>query len=338
MPYKTSKLVLFFFTIVLLVDTVTVFVSADILGIDDDQGFGDDLGLSHFVTGTCFTMPDDVDGIGRKMYFYVDSNIEYAPHTIKCAIYTNISGTNQGTLLTNSQTNETVIYEFPGGDFGWADCKFNDTHMPLLEEGTTYYLTIWTNGTWTEGASMEILWDNNVSNGSGTVEFTDLTYVAGDYSGFPSTFNQTALLPAYNGRIVIYCEYDNFGDPANVDATLYGNANLNISWTANASADKTLVVRKRGSFPSSPTDAAATVIHNSTINYYNDTNIEYDYWYRLYSYNSSVNAYSDGVNLNFGGIVVNCYNESNASENLTFDVYITNEDGSDTYVDTGCDN
>jgi hypothetical protein len=123
------------------------------------------------------------------------------------------------------------------------------------------------------------------------------------------------------------------GPPTSLAGTIYGTY-LNITWTNGSGADTTLIRKKSGSYPTGVTDG--TQCQNNTLSYWNETAVEGMY-YSLWSYNSTLKVYSSQVNYTFGGLYINCYDETN-NTNLTFDVLITNSDGSQVYTKTNCTN
>lgn len=121
--------------------------------------------------------------------------------------------------------------------------------------------------------------------------------------------------------------------PSNISGDIIGS-NLNISWEKGFGADNTIIRTKQGDYPSSITDG--TQIYNNTGTYY-VTPVVYDYFYSLWSWNSTLNNYSSQVNWSYGGLRINCF-DFETHENLTFDVIISNPDGTQIYTNTGCTN
>jgi len=112
---------------------------------------------------------------------------------------------------------------------------------------------------------------------------------------------------------------------------------INTSWTLGNNSDQTLVMRSNTGYPSTPTDG--TSVQNNTDTYYNASiNPTETYYYTLFSYNITTNSYSTGVNMPWGGIQFQCFNESNPSQALSFDIEITNSDASSTYTASGLSN
>jgi len=131
---------------------------------------------------------------------------------------------------------------------------------------------------------------------------------------------------------------DEFGDyplnPINVDTALY-DTNLNITWTTGTYADNTLLLRKTDSYPSSRTDG--TELYNGTNEYYNDSSVTQSYYYRLYSWNSTTNTFSSGVNVLWGKLLVNVYDENTSLAITNWSIFISDSDKTDTY-ESPCNN
>lgn len=126
------------------------------------------------------------------------------------------------------------------------------------------------------------------------------------------------------------------GPPTGISTVPYTSA-LNITWTSNVHGDTTLVLRKSGSIPSSPTDG--TVLYNGSNLYYNDTTVVYGtHYYALFSYNETVNRYSGGASVAVGSLNINVYDENTSSAITGWDVFISNEAGTQVYESTGNSN
>jgi len=85
-------------------------------------------------------------------------------------------------------------------------------------------------------------------------------------------------------------------EPTSLTATSDSEDSISLSWTKGNGADKTVIVRKTGSYPTSITDG--TVVYNDTGTSYTDTGLSAgtDYYYRAWSYveDSGLHQYSDG--------------------------------------------
>lgn len=124
-------------------------------------------------------------------------------------------------------------------------------------------------------------------------------------------------------------------NPTNI-SSIYATPNLNITWTTGKYADSTVVVRNNASLPTSPTDGYEA--YNGTLEYYNDSDVQNQTYFMLYSYNSTRNIYSSGASVDWGGIDIAVFNESDNSAIASWDLFVTNQSGSETYSATGLTN
>jgi len=118
-------------------------------------------------------------------------------------------------------------------------------------------------------------------------------------------------------------------NPTNLSYVFHSTGALNITWDAAHNADTALVVRNNASYPSSRTDGWER--YNGSNEYFNDTLVTEQCYFTLYSYNDTSKQYSGGVNLEWGGLGVSCFDEQNGTP-IEFDIEITNEDASETYT------
>ena len=117
---------------------------------------------------------------------------------------------------------------------------------------------------------------------------------------------------------------------------------LNLSWINGTGSNRTVVLMKTTGMPTSHTDG--TIIYNGTTNYtlYTFT-IGTTYYfkafgYKNWSFNPNPYQFSDnGTAFVIGGLWVNCYDET-THENLTFNIKVSNQSGSQVYENTSCTN
>ena len=167
------------------------------------------------------------------------------------------------------------------------------------------------------------------------------------YNGTGTSYTDTNRLPCVNYSYSVWSwTIDKYSDanqtgynltlpeiPTNVDGVITGS-NINISWIKGTNADNTLIRKKSGNYPTGVTDG--TLVYNST-GTYNTSSIVVNDYYSLWGYNTTYNIYSLQVNLTEGGLRVNCYDENDSSP-LTFDIFMTNLLGTQTYNASGCTN
>lgn len=117
--------------------------------------------------------------------------------------------------------------------------------------------------------------------------------------------------------------------PTGINAILEDLDSLNITWTKGTNAYNTLVVMKATSYPSSRTDG--TVMYNGTLSTYTDNSFNSTRYYALYSWNNTDDLYSSGVNVEWGSLTINVFDESNGTAINNWNVFISNQDGTDVY-------
>jgi hypothetical protein len=83
--------------------------------------------------------------------------------------------------------------------------------------------------------------------------------------------------------------------PSNLSATAISDSRIDLSWSKGSGADKTMVRRKTGSYPTSPSDG--TQVYFDTATSCSDTGLSRGttYYYRAWSYKSGApdSGYSD---------------------------------------------
>jgi len=114
--------------------------------------------------------------------------------------------------------------------------------------------------------------------------------------------------------------------PDNITTNILSNSTFDIKWDNGTGARTTLIRRKLDAYPTDFTDGDE--VYNSTGEQHNIQDLEVSYYYSLWSYANE--TYSGSVNITVGGIVLYCFDED-TNETLEFDIFISNEDGSQTH-------
>ena len=114
--------------------------------------------------------------------------------------------------------------------------------------------------------------------------------------------------------------------PSNITTNILTNSTFDMKWDTGTGAATTMIRRKLNSYPTGITDG--TEIYNSTGIKHNVQDMETSYYYTLWSYANE--TYSTSVNITVGGIVLYCFDED-TNETLDFDIFISNDDGSQTH-------
>jgi len=129
-------------------------------------------------------------------------------------------------------------------------------------------------------------------------------------------------------------------DPPTDGVSVYDTTNnrLNLSWTNDARSDYQVVVQRNDTYSTSATQSGNWIRQNASTAYINISWTETSGGYfTIFSYNSTANMYSYnnatplGLNIPWGALAVNVYNESNSSQGITFNIEISNSDSTDVY-------
>jgi len=169
----------------------------------------------------------------------------------------------------------------------------------------------------------------NHSNAVYTVKHNNTTILTNQ----PNTFTFTTTKGDINILLQAYIPDTPYNGSSDY---ITDTQHLNLTWQRGNYSDREIVVYKNNGYPTSPDDG--TIVQNSTQTYYNQTVTETRY-YTIWSYNQTTHSYSNaGLNIPWGALGINVYNESNPSQALTFDLFITNQQGSETYVAYDCTN
>ncbi len=140
--------------------------------------------IEDYIKGGYFQM-GPFSGIGDNITAYLYNSA--APKNAKCALYD--SSLN---LVANSMTQELSYSS------GWNTFNFNTT-KPILQANAWYYIVVWSS---LSGGLGQLYYSESGGNGV----FSDSeTYSFGDYSGFPTPFENTTV--DGDGLASIYCSY-----------------------------------------------------------------------------------------------------------------------------------
>lgn len=123
------------------------------------------------------------------------------------------------------------------------------------------------------------------------------------------------------------------GMPTSINGDVL-DGTTNISWTKGVNADRTVLRKKSGSYPLNITDGS--LLYNNTGTWSIEA-VAYGEYVSLWGYNVTYNLYSLKVDMVEGGLKVNCYDE-NTTAALTFDIFMTNLPGTQTFNASGCTN
>jgi len=129
------------------------------------------------------------------------------------------------------------------------------------------------------------------------------------------------------------------GNPTVVNSTA-GAGYLNITWTVGLNSNFTRLLHNATTYPDSPTDSDSNLLYNGSgkttpsltpVRFFNDSTYASGY-YRLYSWSNYTDLFSSGVDVEFGSLTIAVFDENTSLPLIDWKVFITNQNGSETYV------
>ena len=214
----------------------------------------------------------------------------------------------------------------------------NSTRMGLIfnkdDNSNNTYIERNTVSTWARGAGSEVYNGTIGANQDPSLTPGQLYYYqAWSYSNENNIFS---------GNSSISYGMTEPAPPTGGTFTAINSTAVNISWTKGTGANTSVLIKNNNNVPTSITDG--TIVYNGSLNYYIEDDIASGdtAYYKIWSYADWVNpSYyefsSEGTEIEVGGLTINCFDE-NTTAGLTFDVFISNEDGSEVYNESGITN
>ena len=172
------------------------------------------------------------------------------------------------------------------------------------------------------------------------------------YNGSSETYTITGMDPAthyyftaygWNGESLStgYSRDENITKPA-PPTNLLGNIDgttLTVTWNKGVNATRTILANNTASYPTDP--QGTDVFYNGTGTEEQVEDVTTVDYYTGWSYAlvDGEHLYSEGVELLWGGLEINAYKQTDPSiEILNFTVFITNQDGTETWENTSQNN
>lgn len=294
--------------------------------------------------------------------------------TFNVTWYSNMSGSWQpiGTNLSVTNGTFSQILNFDGNfERAWWNVSADDgqpanhsnesgiywlkTHEWIFEPtsfNADYFNETAINLTWVKGVNGTT---NHIRRAEKTVPPTTLATGTLIYNNTAILFDDTGLNPGseYNYSVWGFNDQGGYGyhfsrnytsagnytlpdNPQNVTGLLDLAADLNMTWDNGTGHDSIVIIRKNGGYPTNPGDG--TEIYNGTANNYTDAAYADGLFYTLYGYNDTSKLYSTGVQLLWGGLVINVYDENTTLDIAAWDLHIENFVAGTAYEATGCNN
>ena len=181
---------------------------------------------------------------------------------------------------------------------------------------------------WNRGEGTEIYNGTGVNHSdNGITSYTTHYYRAWGYNSSQNNYSAYSILSS---------NITGPDNPSGLSSEYSPESYLNITWSFASNGDTVMVRQRANDYPTGPTNGS--LCYNGTLSYYNHSNPNATDHFTLWSYNSSVNLFSSGINAEFGGFTINVYNEINGSNITDWNITISNSDGTETYYNDNCDN
>ena len=167
--------------------------------------------------------------------------------------------------------------------------------------------------------------------------FVDGSIVCNDVSFSGGLYSFAHSFPGSSEKYTFYIDGYTIGCPQNASSEYDPNGGtVNLTWDGAARADNYVVVRRNDTYPSTYNDPNGYEVQNSSLTYYNTT-LSTNAFFSVWSYNNSGSYSPDSCKLDlpWGAIRINVYNESNPSMVISpFGLLISNSSGTVTYQDS----
>jgi len=169
--------------------------------------------------------------------------------------------------------------------------------------------------------------NTSISNGTYTMDNDD------NYTSYNHTYYWNVTVD--DGYTTIGTLYsfrttdDVVGDPSGV-STNYLNNELGFNWTLGYRNDRVILVSNNDSYATSVGQTGSVIVYNGSGTSCIETGLASSQYYTLFGYNSTDALYSSGVQVSWGGMSINVFDEETLAA-LVFDVFITNQQGTSTY-------
>lgn len=290
------------------------------------------VGAVWFYAGTNISIVGNMtlDVVMDQNFTYVEIGTNYTNLSWDGTTYHNI------TFVSNVSSNESIIQRSTGHGLSQTTNISFDLYAPS-DYAVSVSLKVITAAGVTDATATPTLYHSNAThrqyqydynpsdtipdaglgefdvNISATVTNATLTYTG--YNLTEDLFQVFLVEPPYNGSSIY-------------NTTLNS---VNLTWDNGNNSEYTIVVQNNNSYPTSPSDG--WVRSNSTsFTTFNDSSVFSTRYYTIFNYNSTYNAYSSGLDIPWGALGLSCFNESNPSQAIGFDIEITNSDASITYT------
>jgi len=269
--------------------------------------------------------------IGQTFSANISANIPYPGVLVECKVFANNSITSYLSSSYYFMTPSNVATNFAA-----TDLPTNHSQRLTWTKGTMARRTVIRVGT--SGFPANPQSGTAVYNGTGSSCYYTGATLPGQLYYYRAWEYAVQEWGAPTGYFA-FSNYTRIGcltKPAsitNVSISSVSTTRVNFTWDKGLGANRTVIVRKTGSYPTSRTDG--TIVYNGTASYFNYTSIPADTYLSAWSwtnwtYNPTLSQFSlDPTIMPWKVIGVNVFNESKPSQALTFSIQIRNANGSE---------
>lgn len=238
--------------------------------------------------------------------------------------------------FNGNSTNEEIFFTLPGepGNLTathWAAATINLSWSKGVGATNTevYSRKSQSMYNWTYGTQIYNGTGTSYSN-SGLSAKTDYHYLIISYAGTGNASRSTINVST-NESTACAAAYG-------LSASLANTTELEISWAKGAKSDRTIICKSATAYIT--TDSPSTTEeYNDTGTKFTDSAFVQGEYYTAWCYNGTNGSsmFSARSYLTYGEITINCFDE-NTSAPVNFSVFISNQDGTETYNVTNCSN
>jgi len=290
------------------------------------------VGAVWFYAGTNISIVGNMtlDVVTDQNFTYVEIGDTYTNLSWDGITYHNL------TFVSNVSSNESVIQRSTGFGLSQSANISFDLYAPS-DYAISVSLNILTSVGVTDISATPTVYQSNAThrrcyysyNPSDTIPDAGLGWF--DVNISATVTNATLTYSGYNLTDDLF--YVFLVESAYNGSSVYNTTlnSVNLTWLNGNNSEYTIVVQNNDSYPTSPSDGWERS-NSSSFTTFNDSSVFSTRYYTIFNYNSTYGAYSNGLDIPWGALGLSCFNESNPSQAIGFDIEITNSDASITYT------
>jgi len=243
---------------------------------------------------------------------------------------TDVTGLEQGATyhFKAFSWNDTVKLFSYGNDTGFnttSSQPSNATNLVATPYNDTQINLTWTAGNGTASVLVRNNFNYPITPTNGSVVFNSS---GSSYEDTGLNASQEYFYSIWSYNVGLFSEGYNYTSnytrpqvPQNATGDLEGMA-VNLTWDNASGADNYILMKKNGGYPQNLSDG--TELYNGTGWFHNDTTFTTGDLYSMWSYNNDTKLYSRMLNVLWGGLRINVYDEETGNAVSQWNALITN--------------